>query len=183
MPYLVLDLETTGTKTFGRFCNPLDPRHYITAVAYKYQGEQAKVIYLEKQLTAEEAIESLDLSKVTHIVGQNLKFDLLYLWKSDKLQQWINDGGRVWDTQTVEYLLTGQDTGKRNLDFLSTKYGAELKDHKVTDMFEAGLLSKDIPKDMLIEYAKNDVINTNTVFKQQFIIARQETPQIGRAHV
>lgn len=179
--YLVIDLETYGYKTYKRFCNPLDPNHYVVANAYKFQKQEAQVDYRREGIPIEEFFDNIDLDSVNVIVGQNFKFDMLWFWKNEKFQDWLRDGGMVWDTLQAEYLLRGQQgrahggTGKESmsLDALSLKYGGTLKDEEVKDVFSTGGTVLDIPKDQLIEYAKHDVINTGIVFEAQLRQAKK----------
>ena len=173
LKYLVVDLEVSAVKSFKRFANPLDPRNSITLVAYKpYDYDEGVVecnpVNYKKGFTAEEAVKLLDLHNYDLLVGQNLKFDLLYLWSSPTLQEWLKNGGRVWDTQTAEYLLSGQQAyGDRDLDTLALKYGGKIKDDRIKVLYGSGLQSKDIDSELLMPYAKGDVENTDIVFRGQ----------------
>lgn len=172
--YLVLDLETWGHKTYKRFCNPLDPRHFVVATAYKYQRKEAQVQYSETGIPIETFFDEIDLKDVNLIIGQNFKFDMLWFWKNEKFQQWLRDGGQVWDTLQAEYLLRGQqkDEGMK-LDDLVLKYGGTLKDKGVKNIFADGGTVLDIPKEQLIAYAKEDVNNTAIVFEAQLKVAKR----------
>ena len=175
--YCVLDLETSGEKTYKRFCNPLDARHSVTLAAYKMQGESASCIYNERDFKLgldRDLIFLEDRSKrISFLVGQNFKFDMLWFWGESKFQKWIKEGGKIWDTLTVEYLLTGQSSTKKDLDTLAKKYGGTVKDDRVKVMFENGLKSNEIDPSMLIPYALEDVNNTEIVLKKQAKQARQ----------
>ena len=87
----------------------------------------------------------------------------MYLWSSERLQEWIKGGGKVWDTLLAQYLLDGQRKVPRDLDTLALRYGGTLKDDRVKVMYDAGLTSKEIPKDIIVEYAEHDVHNTQRV--------------------
>lgn len=163
--YLVLDNEATGTTTERRFCNPLNPNHEVNLVGYKYQGKEFQY-FLEKKLP--------DLTGVSVIVGQNLKFDLLWFWGDSKLQDWLKNGGKVWDTQTVQYLLDGQQKIPRSLDDLALKYGGSLKDSDMKNYYKSGGLTKDIPLEKLLDYNKGDVENTNIVLQGQIKLAMKK---------
>jgi len=163
MSYVIFDLETNGTETFKRFCNPLDPRHSVELSAFK-SPDQLSTVWGDDR---EQIVEMLLQSNPKLLIGQNIKFDLLWLWHIPQLQEWIRNGGMVWDTQTVEYLLQGQTKEKRNLDTLSVRYGGTVKDDRISEFYKQGLQSKDIDKDMLLEYCKHDVLNTETVFLGQ----------------
>jgi DNA polymerase I-like protein with 3'-5' exonuclease and polymerase domains len=171
MKYLVLDLETSGKITYRRFCNPLDPTHQVDLVGYKYQGEDFKYITLEQ---IPSVFDIICLDDVSVIVGQNIKFDLLWFWGDKKLQAWLNNGGKVWDTQTVQYLLDGQRRISRSLDDLALKYGGTVKDFNMKEFYKNGGQSKDAPFDVLLGYNKEDVLNTNLILQAQIKLARQK---------
>ncbi len=190
MKYAVIDLEVSAESSFGRFCNPLDKMNTITSMAFCSNLWPKGQVFTEY---AEEGIDrniSLKLGKFDLLVGQNLKFDLLYLWENDSLRGFIKRGGKIWDTMIAEYLLRGQQglahggTGKGSLslDALSLQYGGKLKDSKISDMYKAGLKSNQIPKDMLLEYNAADVENTEIVFLAQYKKAEKlgMLPLMGR---
>ena len=169
-----MDLETSGHTTYRRFCNPLDSNHEITVVAFKEQGQEAKIVSdYQHGIDRNNVFDSIDLDNINIICGQNFKFDMLWFWMNPKFQQWLKDGGMIWDTQTVEYLLTGQRFGKRSLDALALKYGAEVKDDRIGAMYKAGMTSKEIAPSMLEPYAIADVENTNKVLQGQFKLAKK----------
>lgn len=188
--YVIIDLETHGHKTFKRFCNPLDINHYIVAVAYKFKGQEAQVDYCRGGIPPNEAFKNIDLTNVDVIIGQNFKFDLLYLWHSTILQDWLKAGGRIYCTLQAEYHLRGQQgvvygkddgAGKMDLDALSLKYGGTVKDSGVKEVWKNGGTVLDIPKDQLIEYAAYDVINTEIVLRGQLkqLAAKGMTALVG----
>lgn len=181
MNYLIVDLETYGFKTYKRFCNPLDPNHYVVANCYKMRGQEATVEYSVTGLDIQTFFDNIDLESVDLLVGQNFKFDMLWFWGCERFQTWLKNGGRIWDTLQAEYLLRGQQgqvhggRGKDSLslDALSIKYGGTLKDEEVKADFKNGKTVLDIPKDKLIEYGKYDVINTEIVFLGQVKAAKK----------
>ncbi len=172
MKYKVLDLEVTATTSFGRKINALDPRSVITAVAWGSAGK-AKVQY--HKIAISQLCEPLceDLREIDLLVGQNFKFDMLYLWGYKELQDFIKRGGQVWDTMLAEYLLTGQADSPRDLDTLARRYGANTKDDFVKEQIKGGVPVNEIDKDLLVEYAKHDVLNTEIVFRAQVKLAKE----------
>lgn len=181
MQYVVIDLETYGHKTYKRFCNPLDPEHYVVATAYKHQKGKAQVDFKRSGFEVDEILGDIDLDSVNLLVGQNFKFDMLWFWGDPRLQEWLRNGGQVWDTLQAEYHLRGQQGiahgGKSqdglSLDVLAVKYGGTSKDVGVKDIFKNGGTVLDIPKKQLIEYAKYDAINTEIVFRKQIKQAKK----------
>lgn len=176
MTYLVVDLETSGTDTFGRFCNPLDLRHTVNVVATA-RGGKSHLIYNKEDWAAgiprDRIFEGLNLEDHTVMVGQNFKFDMLWFWRNPHFMKFLENGGMVWDTQLVEYLLMGQNKfmlgefTRISLDYLSKKYGGTQKDDRIKVMYEAGFQTKDIDPELVLPYAEQDVLNTEIVFKKQ----------------
>lgn len=168
--YHVIDLETSGEHSFGRFCNPLDARNAITSIAiFDSQTQDIKTAYNKDSIPRTAKLPLLHKL----LVGQNIKFDLLYLWTNPSLIDWLHSGGIIWDTMLAEYLLTAQQTGENDLDSLALKYGGTLKDSYISDCFKAGLKSNEIDKDRLLEYNLQDVKNTDLIFKAQYREAKR----------
>ena len=165
--YCIFDLETTIIRSFKRFCNPFDKRNRIVVCAFLLQGEDPEIQHNEDSYY-------LPLDKCNFLVGHNVKFDLLYMWDNPELQQWLKDGGRVWDTMTAEYLLTAQQAKYVSLDKLTEQYGGELKDDRITQLFKAGRGPDTIDPEMLLPYAENDVVNTETIVIAQSERARKK---------
>jgi DNA polymerase-1 len=184
MTYLVLDLETVGKETFKRFCNPLDPRHWVYVAASRASNEEAahSKVFETKKVSEDVLDYFLEsrLSGVQLLVNHNLKFDLLWLWKYPSLQAWLKNGGVIWDTLTVEYLLRGQDIklakkghGELSLDSLAPLYGGKVKDDRLKEFWDQGMMSDQIPLDILLPYAEGDTINTELVYLGQLEKAKK----------
>lgn len=161
--YCIFDLETTTMHSFKRFSNPFDARNKKIVVALLLQNEDPELQYAKTGL----ASSNLPWDKFNYLVGHNLKFDLLYIWKEPEFQDWLQRGGRVYDTMTGEYLLTAQEAMYASLDELTEKYGGEIKDNKVTEQFQAGRGADEIDPDLLLPYAENDVVNTEMILLGQ----------------
>lgn len=166
--YLVIDLETTGTKTYKRFCNPLDPNHSITMWGFKYEGNGPETM-INPTNYSEGLVPGSYFKgcEVKLMIGQNFKFDMLWFWNNRYFQDWIREGGKVWDTQTVQYLLDAQQQLPRHLDDLSLKYGGKIKDDRIGVMFKAGILANEIDPDIMGPYCRGDVENTEIVMLGQ----------------
>lgn len=170
MSYLVVDLETTVGETYKRVSNCFDAQNYIVLCAVKEKNKEAIVL-------AAGELERLFLKltpDIKYLVGQNFKFDLLWLWHIPALRKWIHDGGKIWDTQLAEYLLSGQSHLYPSLDELSLKYGGTQKDDFVKQQFATGVGSELIDLDILSTYAKGDVNNTELIFLKQVQQARSK---------
>lgn len=159
---LTLDLETTTKTSYKRKANPLDEDNRIVAWGLQRNRNAVETYY--------ETDPNDDwLHGVGMIVGHNLKFDLLYLWGRKDFRAWLKAGGKIFDTQFAEYLISGQRATYASLDDCSKKYGGELKNDEIKAMWEAGIDTPDIPKDMLIDYLEWDIKNTRKVFDEQIL--------------
>lgn len=168
--YLILDLETTSNEKHGR------KGHYayndIIAIGLcNKEGVYTQYIYPERltNLAIDEQI----------VIGHNIKYDLLYVWELPQLQEWISNGGTIWDTQFVENIITGQQTKYAALrDIAVNKYGCKerpkhierlLFDRDETDTSLPEYKSMiELPKELVLEDVKNDVLDTEQVFLQQY---------------
>lgn len=109
------------------------------------------------------------------LVGQNIKFDMLYMlrYKPD-MMQWVLDGGKLWCTMLAEYLLTSQQSKFISLDKLAMKYGGQLKDDRIKEFWDNNIDTADIPMDMLTEYLEGDIRNTDIVYRKQLEAAERK---------
>lgn len=170
--YTVFDLETSTYTSFKRQSNPFDSRNKIVACGWKKTGDgMPSTLHLNDYDDPAENLmwnlDDQDSFKPDILVGFNIKFDLLYIWNRMELQTWIEDGGKIWDCMLAEYMLSGQTDVMPSLDETAPRYGGTLKDNRIKLLWESGCATEDIPKDMLIEYLENDVINTELVYLGQ----------------
>ena len=172
MKTLILDLETTVRCPVGNNkANPMWQGNKVIAAGWKYLDGKGVITSYEKtgqhadDLNFIMGIHSADL-----VVGQNVKFDILYLYRNTS-----NKLPRVWDTQLAAYLLSGQQHMYASLDELTIEYrGAEhVKDDKMKEYWKAGVPTEDIPERELVAYLRKDVENTEAIFKAQFDEAEQ----------
>lgn len=179
MKYMVLDHEVQNHEEFRRFASPFCDRNWIVARGYKVQGAPCASVeyYPENKRTG--TFIPLD---VTILVGHNIKFDLLFEW--EHLQEFFARGGKIWDTQYAEYLIEAMhpDVQMISLDKLAPKYGGTQKIDEVKMLWDAGVLTADIDKDLLINYligteqeARNggDIGNTEKIFLGQIVKAKE----------
>lgn len=161
MSKVVIDLETTGTKEYGRICNPLNPEHEVNVYAeYRGPGTEPKILTdFEGDLRP---YLNIDLEGVTHIIGHNIKFDLLFLWKLPQIQNFIKNGGKIWDTMVAEYFIRGHKSGGLDLGSVALKYGGHGKEDGIKELWKQGLTTKEIGKlypEKFETYAKYDVLD------------------------
>jgi len=164
--YLVLDLETGFKEVHKRTGNPW--YNEIVALGLKAQDdEEAEVHYLYRT-KIQNGFKFLQEARYNILVGHNIKYDLLYLWKYEQLQQWILEGGRIFDTQLAEYILTGQQYKYPALREIAVKkYGCKEREKKMEKYWDQRIDTKDIPRELVLEDVQNDVLDTEQVMLQQ----------------
>lgn len=169
MSFMIYDAETQNHKSYRRVANPFDSRNWVVAHGWCINTERAKGIYCPDPTTVDESGFVIP-DDVTVIVGHNIKFDLLHLWKSKTLIKFIERGGKIWCTQLAEYYLEGQTEKYQmcSLDSISEKYDGTLKIDEVKALWKAGVLTADISEELLMEYLLDgDIPNTLKVFLGQ----------------
>lgn len=160
----VIDLETTtrcpvgtnkanpmwlGNKIVAVGINTLTQSHYSVVTDYKKEG----------------LITRWSDNPNVLLIGANIKFDLLYLWRDARNSKLPY----IWDIQLAEYLLTGQEVRYPSLDDMTRKYVGEyaVKDAHIKAYWESGVDTSDIPEDELRDYLRNDVTNTRLIYDEQ----------------
>lgn len=166
MSIAVIDWETSTKQSYGRKANPFDKDNYVVAYGVKYNNSPSKLYYMEN-------LPNNWLDGVKLLIAHNSKFDLTWIWGDPYFRNWLREGGKIWCTQYAEYILTGQQAQWNSLNELSAKYGGSQKNDEIKAMWEAGIDTIDIPKDMLLDYLDDDLCNTRIVFKAQVERAKQ----------
>lgn len=182
MTYLVYDREPENHRYLKRFASPFCDKNYTVALGWKKQGA-ARCSWL--YFNSKDEVQPLQIDPdVTLLVGHNIKFDLLYGWDDPGLQAFFKRGGKIWCTQYAEYLLNGMDSEyhMNSMDGIVESYGGRLKIDAVKSLWEAGMLTSQIDKDLLIDYLvgteeegrnSGDVGNTELIFRGQIRKAHQ----------
>ena len=180
--YMVFDLETENHQTYRRFANPFDTVNYVVARGWKCQGDPRNSWSYHKQREGGIHIPH----DVTLLVGHNIKFDLLYEWTNPELRAFFKRGGRIWDTQYVEYLIEGarQEVHMLAMDKIAEKYGGRKKIDEVKALWEMGVKTSEIDPDLLIDYLvgteaedrnSGDIGNTEKIFLGQLEVAKKKS--------
>lgn len=170
MAYAILDIETSIYTSYGRKANPFDERNYIVSLGIKYQNGKSVKTHLANGTALPEGDW---LAGVDCIVGINLKFDLLYLWDNPVVKAFFKRGGRIYDCQYAEYLVTAQQEKWASMDKMAAKYGGTQKIDKIKEYWEKGVQTIDIPKHELLEYLQYDLDNTEIIFKAIIKVAKE----------
>ena len=192
---LTFDRETTTGKYMGRKASPFDPMNWIVATGWKYLDNE-EVHY--KYYTSPSEFPTQDempLDDVLYLVGFNIKFDLTWKWDSPEFRRFRAQGGRIWDCQLAQYLLTGQvmnmkagDMTRPSMNNTARRMGLPQKIDEVHVLWDQGVDTPDINPDLLLTYlcgshkmgttdrygdVMGDVLTTEAIFKQQVAYARE----------
>lgn len=175
LPFSVLDTETTirnvGEKAVGDFAgSPFCPDNFIVSMGELHHSGECKAYYdTEGVKVWPWAFRNAMAGHKTMLVGHNIGFDLHYLHKMmgedyEKALPYLY----IWDTQQVEYLLSGQSEMYPSLDQCCEKRGLPTKIPTMKQYWEAGIDTVHHPKEELLEYMEGDVRNTYAVFLDQW---------------
>lgn len=187
--FAVFDLETTIRFSYKRKANPFDPENYVVmAGVLKAEEEWGTALYFKDREESHESTWFTDMLASTKlIVGFNIKFDLHHAIQDPKnygaWMQWVAEGGQVWDCQLAEYLLNGMGAQDQylSMDEVAPRYGGNLKVDEVKLLWESGVDTPDIDRDLLERYLvgdkntgdQGDLGNTRIIFKAQLERARR----------
>jgi DNA polymerase I-like protein with 3'-5' exonuclease and polymerase domains len=204
-------LETSTKTEYKRKANPFSAENYIVCQGWQrgtlgaaMAGGITPADYFPEGLDREERIAACKklpkdwftkhLQNTKLLVGQNIKFDLLYAIANPNSNpeanlfawmEFINRGGMIWDIQLAEYMLAGMEQSSHMLalDEIAPSYGGNVKLDEVKTLWEAGVDTIDIPEDLLMRYLagregsdgfeEGDIGNTERVFRGQWDKAKQ----------
>lgn len=152
--------------------NPFHPDNFPIVFAYKAKGGDSQVIYNNGDVvTFTDQVKKV-INGAKYLVGFNLKFDIHWLrWLGIELR----DDHILLDGQQLEFLLTNQSTPYPSLEDCAQKYLGESKiDVVATEYWDKGLMTSDVPRYTLEEYACKDVDLTERVVEAQLAILRKQ---------
>lgn len=159
--YVAFDIETGSKEVHKRVASPWFNK--IKTIGLKYKNKE--VIGL-----AQDYMPKGWLNDTKIIIGHNIKFDLLYIWRNDELQNFFRSGGKIWDTQLAEYILSGQRVKYAALRTIAVNtYGCR---ERVKHL--EGKDTDDVPIELLLEDVKNDVLDTEAIALKQLKIAKEQ---------
>lgn len=163
--YLVVDIEndvSKESKALGRKAGTPLNNDPIVAIGLK-NNKEVWTQYIFPNVLKEFKIDE-DI-----IVGHNLAHDLQWFWHLEDLQDFFKRGGRIWDTSLVEYILTGQEHKYPALrDIAVNKYHCKEREKLMEKYWDDGLVTSQIPMNLVLEDVKNDVLDTESIFLQQY---------------
>lgn len=157
MNILALDTETT---TFNKGAWS-DARNELVCYSYASQHRLGALLWNNTSCYGlNEDVRQADL-----VVGFNFKFDLHWLLKYGVYQL---RNKQIWDVQIAEFIRSNQTHRFPSLNETCEKYGIPLKlDVVKLDYWEKGIDTKDIPWEILSEYAKHDADVTLQCYHKQ----------------
>ncbi len=168
---MIVDLEVQNKTYCGALASPRHPENYVVACGYAieeapFSGEIKYSYHTER----EDFLRIPD--DVWLLVAHNAPFEMdwFLVQQRDEIVRFLARGGRVFCTAYAEYLLSNQQDTYPSLDATAPKYGGTPKIDAVKILWEQGVLTADIDKDLLIEYLagpNGDIENTRKVFYGQ----------------
>lgn len=166
-----LDLETT-TFNKGNFADRRNDVCFIGIGENVYEVAYADSPYGEALRLVQQEIDESDL-----LVLINAKFDLHHL---RNLGIYFSHK-RIWDCQLVDFMLSGQTESYPSMNSMAEKYGLPQKPDIKTKYWDAGIDTKQIPKDEIVSYLKDhDLTTTMQIFNIQKELVQNKSPQFQR---
>lgn len=168
--YLVLDFETTIADLYHRSPNPFFQS--VLCVGLIYNINNTRTV---RAVTWDDSESGIDLSNIQLLIGHNIKYDLLCIWKYGWLQKWLSNGGVIYDTQLAEYIITGQENKFASLRTLAVeKYGCKERVKHIEELLEQGVAMENMSMELLLDDVMNDVKDTEQIYLQQQKIIKQQ---------
>jgi DNA polymerase-1 len=167
MSTLTFDFET---NTFAKG-NPFSRKGKAVCLSLKFQDTSSRCEFIEDTQDSLLSFEGIDL-----LIGFNLKFDLHWARRVG-----ISfEGCKVWCCQLAEFLLEYQQSPYPSLEATAVKYGLGNKlDVVKLEYWDKAVDTQDVPRDVLSEYANQDVELTYKVYLEQ-LRQFQEKPALFR---
>lgn len=184
MKYMILDEETQTHNRFKRKGNPFLPENYIVARGWKVEGDARCSAEFYDDADSVKPISIPD--DVDVLVAHNAKYELLYEMRFSpaEMHAFFKRGGRIWCTQYAEYLLNAQQKKfhMNSLDQIAPTYGGRVKIDGIKALWEAGVQTSEIDRDMLLDYLigtedegrnSGDIGNTELIYLGQIEAAKE----------
>lgn len=170
---LIIDIETENRAYYGALASPRHPDNYVVAV-----GQAIDHAPFDGAITGEYFTERpakwLNIpDDVWLLVAHNAAFEMDWMLHTERAEilKFLKRGGRIFCTAYAEYLLTNQQEQYPSLDETAPKYGGTHKVDGVKLLWEQGLLTSQIDKDLLYDQyligPGGDIDNTRKTFYGQ----------------
>lgn len=163
MKILAFDAETT-------YCDdPLPWNKNAELVIYStYDGVDTNTYTFNHSEKIGDVFEIARLAKAVHeadlLVGHNMSLDLH--WLTSLGIEWQDKA--VYDTKIAQYMIDGQNKLlSDSLNDIRKRFGLELKDDRIAEMWKAGIQTRDIPYDILTSYCEADARTTYEIYQLQ----------------
>lgn len=162
---LTYDCETT-TRNKG---NPFTASNKLVSYAVKIDDRPSEFSYY----TAIDFLSALrGLEKAKLVIGFNVKFDIHWARRYGIVPP---VGCRVWDCQIAEFIIRGQRGAYPSLNEALERFQLGTKDDKVSEYWDLGVDTTDIPVDELQFYNNLDVELTHKLYlKQQEVMTEKQ---------
>lgn len=86
-----------------------DPKNDIHTIIYGTNPNNIKLLHSKKGFKRKLPYRvGTKLLQTKVMIGTNLKFDLGFIWHDKYFQQWLKNGGQIWDCMQVQFLLSAQ---------------------------------------------------------------------------
>lgn len=179
---IILDLETENKPWYGQVASPFNPENYIVAPGWRVDtvNDDGSVTVGETQhryfgslAEAEAGADWFDaVLDCSIMVAHNSMFEQKWFLSRHRavFEKFLKAGGRLACTAMGEYLLSHQQELYPALDEVAVRYGGTHKVDGVKILWQQGVLTSAIDKDLLIEYLagpSGDIDNTALVFYGQ----------------
>lgn len=168
--FITIDLETTiKNKIGGNKGSAFCPENKVVTGALKVSHDTPILFFTEDD--QDNLVNPLTNLPDHILVGQNFKFDLHHL---RRMGLWdLCKDRMIWDTMVAEYIITAQDSSMASLNALAGKYGGTQKLDIVKRLWDAGVQTEEIDRDLLNTYLRGDIENTELVAKAQMKRAKE----------
>lgn len=175
---IIIDFEVQNHEYLNNVGSPFCKDNYIVAVGWgtDLDNIQTRYFYSREESRQDDWIHCL--RNTDAIVAHNAAFEIQWLLSEykDEFLAFLKRGGRVLCTQLAEYLLSNQTDLYPDLNSTAPKYGGTEKIDEVKLLWEQGILTADIDKDLLLEYLGSDhgdIANTIKTFIGQQELLKQ----------
>lgn len=180
---LIVDLETESHPWYGKVASPFCPQNYIVAPGWRVDtvnddgsvtvGDiQWEYFQSKAEADASDWFERALTSDVAVWVAHNAGYEMQWFLSRYRqhLEAFFKRGGRLACTALAQYLISHQTMLYPSLDETAPLYGGTHKVDGVKILWEQGVLTSAIDKDLLLEYLvgpSGDIENTALCFYGQ----------------